>query len=379
MIFIKIFTLCILFLCSCESRIEFLVERDTECLSKKVNGELVCVEQRTETFHINDLGNKNVDFLFVLDVSRSMTEDLTRLGQAFKPLISQIRDTNWRMFFTTADHGDHDYLSFGEEKQFSKQKWEDYAGEEPYFGQFMYLEYQGKKLNQQELSPSVSDYENVFKDTLTRLSEDGCSLAPYCQGDMEQPLRVLNSALERWAKNGGPTSIGEQARKRDTVVSFIVTDEDERSEDPKSALEASEVVENFKKWFPKKSFHSFALLVQDEACLEIQQKHSSDSVYGTRVSELAPLTQGKNISICEKNYGPALEGLSHLLRNLIQDLQLEEEPLVKEEVTVDFVKGADKSWELKGKKLFFEEALQTGSEIQVSYFVRDKKVKSENN
>ena len=376
MTLIKIFILCILFLCSCESRIEFLVEQDPEeeCLSKEVNGELVCVEQKTETFHINNLGNKNVDFLFVLDVSRSMTEDLTRLGQAFRPLISQISDTNWRMFFTTADHGDHNYLSFGEEKQFSEQKWEDYKGEEPYFGQFMYLEYQGKKLNQQELSPAVSDYENVFKDTLTRLSGDGCSLAPYCQGDMEQPLRVLNSVLERWAKTGGPAPVSatEKTRKRDTIVSFIVTDEDERSEDPKSAFRASKVVENFKKWFPKKSFHSFALVVQDEACLEVQKKHSSDSVYGTRVSELAPLTQGKNISICEKNYGPALEGLSHLLRNLIQDLQLEEEPLVKEEVTVDFVKGANQGWELKGKKLFFKEALQTGSEIQVSYFVKPK-------
>ena len=254
----------------------------------------------------------------------------------------------------------------------SHQHWRDYEGSAPHFGHFMDLEYQGKKLNQKTLNVQTPDYVNVFKDTLTKTPNEDCSHAPYCQGSLEQPLRVLNSSLERMAEEEDSSS-SLSLRKSADFISFLVTDEDERVEEPDNATKAEEVVENFKTWFPGKSFHSFALLIQDEECLNLQKKHSPNSVYGEKVSKLAELTHGKNISLCEENYGPSLQEISHLLRNLIESLKLDQEPLLPEEIKVEFVKGKNRTdWTIKGKKLVFNSALETGSEIKVSYFVEKK-------
>ncbi len=356
-------------------------KESAECIMREVKGKNICVIQKEETFQIKGIKNKVVDFLFVLDVSDSMLDDLARLGQAFEPLMSQVSTSDWQMFFTTADHGDY-YMKNPQTNEIemhvsSHQSWQDYQGDQPYFGQFMDLEYNGEKLAQKVLNANTPNYVNVFKDTLTRGSSEGCFLAPYCQGPLEQPLRSLNSSLERFAQAGAggveasaPPSLRSSA---DTFISFIVTDEDERVEDQAHATTAQEVAENFKKLFPQKSFHSFALLIQDETCLINQKKHSPSSVYGKKVAELAGLTHGKNISICEENYGPPLRVISSLLRSLIESVRLAKRPVLPESVEVEFVKGNNQGkWTLKGKKLIFENPLETDSEIKVSYFVKAK-------
>ncbi|MDE0119966.1 MAG: hypothetical protein OXM55_08180 [Bdellovibrionales bacterium] len=375
----------ILFL-SCRSPLDFVGDeeeaspsrsssggQETSCLKKMVEGRELCVKEVKETFHIKGVENKPVYFLFILDVSSSMTDDLARFGQAFEDLMSQIHNSNWVMFFTTADHGDHISWSLPgnsspDEDTFTQQKWEDYKGKEPHFGRLMDLEHKGKRLNQQQLDVNTPNYIEVFKDTLTRGSGDSCNLAPYCQGDMEQPLRVLNSCLERWAQAETLSKHPEA-----DIISFIVTDEDERKEDQKQATTAREVMDNFEKLFPKRSLYSFSLVIQDEECLRLQKKHAAGSVYGTKVSELAEITHGDSISICEENYGPRLEKLSHILRSLIESVELKKEPVLVGETKVKFIDGTDEvKWELRGKKLVFKKALEPGSKIQVSYFVEVK-------
>ncbi len=376
---IKLFAVfCVLFSSSCRNQVEFLLDdeeknkKTNSCIIKKVEGQDVCVEQRVETFYIGNLHDRFVDFLFILDVSPSMEDDLARLGQGFEDLISQIKGSNWQMAFTTADHGDHNY---GEElesgkKIFPQQKWEDYQGDKPYFGHFMHLEYQGEKLPQTVLNPQTPDYVNVFKDTITRDKDEDCLLAPYCQGSLEQPLRVLNSGIERLAQAESDSSM---LKNSEVLVSFIVTDEDERLEDQDHATTAEEVLNNFKKRFPEKSFHVFTLLIQDEECLVQQKKYSPQSVYGEKISELAKMTNGKNISLCEENYGPPLQEASALLRSLIESVELKEEPVLKAEIKVEFVKGkSQENWDTVGKKLVFKEFLTPDSEIKVSYFVKSK-------
>ena len=347
-------------------------EKDTPCFKKMVEGQELCVKRVKETFHIKGVENKAVYFLFILDVSSSMSDDLARFGQAFEGLMSQVHNSIWAMFFTTADHGDHVSWSLPGSSSpdvFTHQKWEDYKGNKPHFGRLMDLEHRGKKLNQKQLDANTPNYIEVFKDTLTRGSGDSCHLAPYCQGDMEQPLRVLNSSLERWAQEETLSKHPEA-----DIISFIVTDEDERKEDQKHATTALEVVGNFEKLFPKRSLYSFSLVIKDKECLARQQEHAAGSVYGIKVSELAALTHGDSISICEENYNPALEKLSHILRSLIESVELKTEPVLVGETTVDFIDGTDKvEWELRGKKLVFNEALKPGSKVKVSYFVEVKK------
>lgn len=373
---------------SCGSQVEFLreegwgeeeepdvQEKTSACLERIVGGKTICVEQKVKTFYVEDLGKKSVDFLFVVDVSLSMLEDLSRLGQAFSDLMSQISISDWQIFFTTADHGDYekDPVTGQDVMILSVQEnWKDYTGSAPRFGYFMDLEYQGKRLNQKSLDAKTPDYVNVFKDTLTKTPQEDCSHAPYCQGSLEQPLRVLNSSLERLAQEVTSSSLPSLRESAD-FISFLVTDEDERVEDPDNATSAEKVVENFKNWFPEKSFHSFALLIQDEECLNLQKKHSPNSVYGKRVAKLAELTHGKNISICEEKYGPPLQEISQLLRNLIESLKLDHEPILPEEVKVEFIKGKNQTdWTINGNKIVFPSALEEGSEIKVSYFVEKK-------
>ena len=381
--FCKIISLlyCFVVFSSCKSRVEFLVDgpldpvleqEQGDCLEKEVKGKTICVIKKEETFQVDALNKKAVDFIFVLDVSPSMVEDLARLGQAFEDLMSQIVASHWQIFFTTADHGDHDHTidPVSGKTAFSHQKWQDYHEDQPYFGNFMYLEHQGKKINQKKLDAQTSDYINVFKDTVTRGPGGDCSLAPYCQGSLEQPLRVLKSSLERLAQGkqiGNTLSLNPSAKD---TVSFIITDEDERSENSDQATTAEEVLGTFKKLFPEKSLHSFSFVIQDDECLARQKQYSPQSVYGQKVSKLAELTNGKNISLCEESYGLLLQELSHLVRSLIESLTLKEQPILESEITVEFKKGTPRTeWQLKGRKLIFKEVLELGSEIKVSYFV----------
>ena len=385
---------------SCTERVTILDENPEEaeqeantptpaCLKKTIDGQDICVQKKEEVFYVDLLKNKNVDFLFVLDVSPSMTAVLERLGQAFESLMSSIQQTNWRMFWTTADHGDHFYTEnpLTGEKIFSHQSWEDYEGTEPYFGRFMNLEHRGKKLDTAVLSVNTSHYTEVFKDTLTKKEGDSCALAPYCQGAMEQPLRSLKASLELLAQAEEGSSTAPTIRESATFISFIVTNEDERKEDPQHATQAQEVLDRFKELFPKTHFYSFGLLILDDqnkeskACLEQQTDYSVDVKYSAvrskKVAELAHLTKGENISLCEVDYGPSLEKISQLLLSRIQKLSLKETPLPGS-IKVEFIKGLSSSqegvkWKQEGQNLLFEEVLPPHSEIKVSYLVAVKK------
>ena len=350
------------------------------CLKKTIDGQDICVQKKEEIFYIDHLENQVVDFLFVLDVSVSMTAVLERLGQAFESLMSSIQKMNWRILFTTADHGDHFYTedpSTGE-KIFSHQSWEDYQESEPYFGQFMYLEHRGKKIDSVSLSVNTLDYAQVFKDTLTRKTGDSCELAPYCQRAMEQPLRAHKASLERLAKGDG-SATSPKLREQAPLISFIITNEDERKEDPDSATTAKELLSRFKELFPKKEFYAFGLLIPDDGspesqeCLKQQMDSSPDgrysAVFGQKVAELPRLTKGENISLCESDYGPPLQKISQLLRSHIQSLTLKEKPLL-DSLQVEFIKGEKQtSWKQDGQKLLFEQALPPHAEIKVSYLV----------
>ncbi len=350
------------------------VDGDVFCVKKKEGDESICVEYRQKIFQVT----QSLDFLFVLDVSRSMEENLHRLGRAFRSMVSQLEFINWRMIFTTADHGDHrvDRNLATKERHFRQANWEDYEGEEPHFGKFMDLELSGKRLSKKWLSRDLPEYEAIFLDTLTRNEKESCDLAPYCQGDMEQPLRSLKASLERLYKNAKEQK-GPVLRKGAGFVAFIVTDEDERVEDPDSATSAKEVYNQFKQLFPNKEFYSVALLIKDDDCLHREQAYSPNVRYGEKIAELASFTGGENISICERNYVSSFEGLSHLLKTYVQSFSLadkKDQLILPQKVQVEFLGGQKPvGWKIFDNRLIFGQNLQEGAKIKVSYLIRLKK------
>ena len=344
-----------LFLLSCSSGIEFSqVTGDMEYTTQQSSRCLDCAAMDNFVIKPSEI---EMDIIFVLDVSSSMKKNLEKLGSAMQSFLSHIKDFNWKIGFTTADHGDHVRRNgkVGEERA-SK-----YSGEAPHFGRLMRLEYRGSLLDETILEKDSDFLSGIFYDTLTINNEKSCSLAPFCQGDHEQPLRALKSSFEIKDNKNFFTS--------DHVIAIIITNEDERDADKKNATTSEEVLKSFNSRFPGKSLYGFGILIQDEDCYRAQKKKTKVS-YGEYVSALAQLTQGKNISICEKDYSNSLSDISQTIRSNIlgNHVSLDSFPQ-KGSIKVEIDPIQNVNWKVSGKKVLFTPALKVGTSVSISYQV----------
>ena len=308
----------------------------------------------TEIFKISP--RTELEILFVVDVSQSMNENLKNLGKNMLSLLSYVSDKNWRIAFTTADHGDH-YNESGE-----PDKWEDYTGDEPRFGKLMKLERDGKILDQFILTSNTSRYEEVFKNTLTRENPSDCNRPPTCQRHNEQPLRALKATISRYKTDKEVREFFQP--KGDTVV-ILVTDEDERREDFRRATIAEQVMQTYEQTFKgmEKRLFGFSISIQDEQCYS-----EEDGVYGRVVGRLAELTGGKNISLCLEDYGVALAEISKITRSLAQSPTLSKIFYIPDTVQVSLKpEQPEVSWKLYGRKLVFSGDVAPNTEVTVSY------------
>ena len=343
-----------LFLLHCSSGLEFsqVGGQDVEFNSQQSSKCFDCAVMDDFVIKPSEI---EMDIIFILDVSSSMKKNLEKLGSAMQPFLSHIEDFKWKMGFTTADHGDHVRRNgkVGEEKA------SRYSGDSPHFGRLMQLEYRGSLLNDTILDKKSDFLTGIFYDTLTINNNNSCTLAPFCQGDHEQPLRSLKSSFEINDNKNFFTS--------DHVVSIVITNEDERDEDKENATTAEDVVDSFNSEFPGKSLYGFGILIQDESCYK-SQKRKSKVAYGKYVQELANLTQGKNISICEKDYSHSLSDISQTIRQRIlgNHVSLKSFPQ-KGSVQVQIAPVQNVNWRVQGKKVLFTPALQVGTSVSVSY------------
>ena len=312
----------------------------------------------TETFSLKQ-EETALDILFVLDVSSSMKKDLAKLGGALKSLLSQVKDFNWQMAFTTADHGDHVKVG-GKVGQDPRPK---DTGGKPHFGSLMPLEFRGKILNQNILKRSDESYDIIFHDTLTfNKGKNQCRIAPYCQGDHEQPLRALKAAIEREDNKNF-------FRKKAPFIAVIITNEDERSEDAENSTSAVEVKEAFESNFSKrKKFYGFGILVKDEDCFKKIKRRGHAVGYGQRISQLAQVTGGRNISICTDDYSQALRGVSKLIRQKVLDrVYLATARPDPDSVEIEMHPKQDVTWEAKGREIIFSSPLKKGTQMRITY------------
>ena len=346
---------------------------DTQFLSED------CVESRncqnknlrrstlTETFEI--FKRNELEILFVIDASQSMDDNLTAVGRHLSSLLKPI-NKKWRMVFITADHGDHHKTK--RRSSFSQDRWEDHNNENhPHFGQFMPLEKQGYILDQKILTSKTPHYEQIFKDTLTREPAGECALPPFCHDYNEQPLRSLKAAIERTKSSTIHQSFFKA--HTDTVV-IIITDEDERRHDFSNATKALEVLRSYNTQFKgmEKRLFAFSISIQDDACLAQEQKSSwlykSTATKGLAIARLADLTGGKNVSLCEENYGKSLKNISEHTKKLMHSVTLKELFVVPDTLKVTFIPHQNPvPWKVYGRSLVFFKKLPEGTKIKVSY------------
>ena len=317
----------------------------------------------TEYFEISS--RSNLEILLVVDASDSMDDNLKETGKNLGALLSYIKDKNWRIAFITADHGDHNI----NDQVVSSEQWADYEGELPRFGKLMNLEKDGEILSQFILNHDMEEYEQIFKDTITRKDSSECKLPPYCHGVNEQPLRSLKAAISRYQKNSEHKRFFQP--NTDTVV-LIITDEDERRPDSRNATTAEQVIQRYNRIFAgqKKRLFGFSISIQDEECYNDERGwiSSSGADYGRIISRLAELTGGRNISLCSEDYGKELEDISKITRSLVQSLTLQKIFYIPNTVKVSLSPNQPNiSWKLYGRKLVFSGDIKPGTQIKVSY------------
>ncbi len=357
-----------------------------------------CLAFRTERYKVNQTTYTPVDIVFILDVSRSMEDNLEKISLASSSLINSIEHLDWQITFTTADHGDSQYQcpkkniqirtnGSGKTQKFcpkkhrifppSADRWTHYTGTDPKFGIPMPIQDGRRILDQNILDSSLPNYKNIFRDTITRNSyekQSPCQWPPYCQGNHEQPLRVLKSIIER-TKYPDRSFIRQQA----VLAVFVVTDEEERAEDSKNATTAHEVVNTFSTVFqnhPDKKMIVYGVSITNPSCLDKQ--HTVEANYSQQLNQLVHYTQGMSIDICQDSYQFAFSDISKQLRRYVSQIPLQFTPVITQNTPVS-VKVFDKngvSMNVKWEKNFhdnsisFVEVLPPGTQTEISYYYR---------
>ena len=301
-----------------------------------------------------------LDILVVADTSGSMYHHLNQLGYSLSDLLSVISNYDWQIGITLADHGDHKNPS-------SLQKnWRDYVLKQDSgrFGSLMRLEDGLNLLSDKILRPQTANYERVFLHSLSHIPHIECHRPPYCSNYLEQPLRSLQTAIKR-------SNLDNQDffRPQADFISLIITNEEERKEDPSRATTAVEVKDSFVRAFPQsnKKFIAYNIIVLDAKCLKSEQSKGGTARIAPSIAKLAELTRGSNASICSQNYGSELRKISQDIKHQIENtVSLKKEPL-PESVQVHFLKGSPLKWTLSGRNIIFEDKSAVSSSIVVTY------------
>ena len=312
-----------------------------------------------EKFQLKNKKNK-LDILVVADTSGSMYHHLNRLGQSLSSLLSVISNYDWQIGITLADHGDH------QNPRALQQNWRDYMLKQTSgrFGSLIQLEDGSRLLSRKILNAQTPHYEKVFLHSLSHIPKIECDRPPYCSNYLEQPLRSLQSAIKRSVLDNQ-----EFFRPQADFVSIIITNEEERKEDPSRATSAEEVLDSFLKYFShsNKKFIAYNIIVQDEACLKSEQAKGGTAHIAVSIAKLATLTGGSNVSLCSQSYDSQLRKISQDIKQQLENtVSLKKEPL-PETVEVHFLEGPQLKWQLSGKNIIFENKSAVFSSIVVTY------------
>lgn len=341
-----------IFSCSSSSHFQSVKQNSTHLYSSTTS------DWKTENF-VLEANKPLADILIVADTSKSMSHRLSQLGHSLSDLLSVIANYDWQIGITSVDHGDH------EDPSSLQQSWRDYILE-PHgrYGGLMKLENDSRVLNTKILTSEMVGYEDIFLHSLSHGSNRECHRPPYCHPRLEQPLRSLKSAIQRALLDNASFF-----RPSADFVSLIITNEEERAEDRKRATTARQVVQTFNETFGhlNKQYIAFNILVTEETCLQSEKAISEQAQIAYSVAELAELTGGYNISLCQQNYGQELRKLSQHIKNSLENsIVLKTEPIA-ETIQIDFIKGAQLSWEQFGRNIIFENRDSQATEVSVSY------------
>lgn len=281
-----------------------------------------------------------VDILVVIDNSGSMDTERAALGNRLRSFLDPLAGLDWRLCVTTSDV----YVEKGQPMKFKN----------------------GAKY----LSPLTTDAEAQFLDLLVNVAKG--------TGD-EQPVKAQNLAF------ASPDS--SCYRSDSALVSVSLTDEDERSTGgygkysgdnqfselkplnlPASVLDTVHATWGRQKVF---SAHSIVIKSGDTACYDTQAAQNDHVYYGTRLEQLAALSDGKVGNICASDYSNQLQGIGNQVRTTTAALTLQCVPLSTPTVTLPPAYSSTQATQ-SGDKIYFTPELPAGVSVTLSYMCPGK-------
>lgn len=302
-------------------------------------------------------GNKQVDFLLVLDDSNSMLPELKKLAAKMSTFVSSLDANNidWQMCITTTRG-----ISAGGNLKFGAPlDWANYSpknGESP-----------------KVLKKGTNNLNTIFNSTV-----DGLTIGGGASGDE----RAIKAAHDNFLDS----NIHGCYRKDAAISVIVISDEDERSlggkpenrkaKDTATAYQPLEsddlpqtLIDRAKTTFGSEvrfTFNSIIVKPDDNACEAEQDKDTSPSHKGHIYAEASRLTDGGIGSICDADYGANLNTFKDKIVNSLTALALDCEPeRGKIEVKIEGIEVS--SSKLDGRTLKFEYPLIEGTKIDLKY------------
>lgn len=311
----------------------------------------------TENYSI-PMEKPQADILLILDTSGSMDRNLEKMAKRFNNLISKWNGIDWQLSIINP----------------AVNPWDTWS----MMGYLMPLE--GKSTFPRTiLKNSDIGAQSIFEKSVGRSTDENCAVAPpWCMVASPEPLKTILKVIEKRTEENNRDFF----RKGSYFVPIILSDSDEKENGGSGATQPAAVLAEYKKVFGNsmKPMVGFSVVVPpgDTTCYKEENslfKGGLGAHYGVINSEFAKQTGGFTMSICEKDYAKSLEKISEYLRVLIDQFTLKNMPLPGTLKVKLIPAQPHLTWTLDGQKLIFSQALASGTEVQISYEVKNSSAK----
>lgn len=285
----------------------------------------------------NRIPKTKIDILVVVDNSQSMNFEQKNMATRMKSLLKEIDGLDWRLAMTTTD-----IFSAQQGRKGSLLPLNTKSLQVPASLNRYYL----------QSSDSSDVVEKVFAQTVQRPASEGSSA--------EQGIAATSMFLDRWV--AGAADVSSFVRSEAKLHVIVITDADESplrvdmpNNKPLNLL--NQVKSSFKneKTFV---FHSIIVKPDDVACLN--NKTFINEAYGLRYVVLSKKTGGLIGSVCEPDYGVQLKALGVQVRESINAITLNCDPVDNHVEALDESGRALAIESLQGRKLTFKQGLPNG-------------------
>ena len=235
---------------------------------------------------------KQVDILFVIDNSVSMTVEHRHLAERLNNFLDHLVDLDWRIAVTSTNSDEYDKVEGSDGKLVSFPNGEYYIDHT--LENSLAMSYLGETVVMDVVSSKVAN--------------------------CEQGIRGTYRAIERFNAKNVPNS-WRFFREEAAVVVVLISDEDECGGDYKNKPHnLLQLVSDT--WGTEKEFTFHSIIVESQECAD-ESNHS----VGTQYSMLSGMTGGVIGSVCATDYASQLGDMGLHVKNQTRSLSLECLPL----------------------------------------------------